>query len=143
LKHGGYSPHLLPGEQEAYETLRTALMEEFGDAGKNPATVEVLVHRAAFAYAKIRTVFAVESTLQAVTHLNRMLLQALRELKELRRWRFASRPVGGGSGGRKSWGQTKAAIGGLIGQRVKTGKPNDGGKKPKHSAALKPWQDVR
>jgi hypothetical protein len=102
LKHGGYSPHLLPGEQEAYETLRTALMEEFGDAGKNPATVEVLVHRAAFAYAKIRTVFAVESTLQAVTHLNRMLLQALRELKELRRWRFASRPVGGGSGGRKS-----------------------------------------
>jgi hypothetical protein len=83
LRHGGYSPRLLPREQEAYETLRAALMGEFRDRGKDPATAEVLVHRAAFAYAKIGTVIAAEGALQAVARLNRMPLEALRELKEL------------------------------------------------------------
>ena len=94
LKHGAYSPRLLPEEQEHYERIKAAFEEELGGEEKLSASDRLLVFRLATNGAKITVATEKGAPAEAMIPLQRLELELLRELKTTR----ASKDGGSGMG---------------------------------------------
>lgn len=94
MKHGAYSPRLLPDEREHYEAIKKAFEEELGGEEKLSASDRLLVLRLATNGAKITVAMGKNAGPEAVVPLQRLELEMLRELKTTR----ASKDGGSGMG---------------------------------------------
>ena len=83
LKHGAYSPRMLPDEQDRYEAIKARFEKELGSTNLSAAD-ERLIHQLAAVSAKFDVALEKGAPPDALTHLSRLVMDHLRELKATR-----------------------------------------------------------
>lgn len=83
VKHGAYSARLLPDEQERYEEIKARFLKELGSTDLSAAD-ERLIHQLAAVSAKFDVALEKGAPPDALTHLSRLVMDHLRELKATR-----------------------------------------------------------
>ncbi len=83
VKHGAYSARLLPDEQERYEEIKGRFLKELGSTDLSAAD-ERLIHQLAAVSAKFDVALEKGAPPDALTHLSRLVMDHLRELKATR-----------------------------------------------------------
>ena len=83
LKHGAYSARMLPEEQDRYEAIKARFEKELGSTDLSAAD-ERLIHQLAAVSAKFDVALEKGAPPDALTHLSRLVMDHLRELKATR-----------------------------------------------------------
>lgn len=83
VKHGAYSARLLPDEQERYDAIKERFEKELGTDNLSAAD-ERLIHQLAAVSAKFDVALEKGAPPDALTHLSRLIMDHLRELKTTR-----------------------------------------------------------